>query len=75
MDTEFIDVEPHITVETNRYAKTVVTVNLFCPTNERGELEDMLGKEFMRMWFAQLKTQTGADSLLVTPSIASPSQE
>ena len=52
-----------------------MTVSLFCPTNERGELEDMLGKEFMRMWFAQLKTQTGADSLLVTPSIASPSQE
>lgn len=75
LDAEFIDVDPHITVETNRYAKTVVTVSLFCPTNERGELEDMLGKEFMRMWFAQLKTQTGADSLLVTPSIASPSQE
>ena len=72
LDAEFIDVDPHITVDTNRYAKTVVTVSLFCPTNERGELEDMLGKEFMRMWFAQLKAQTGAESLLVNPSISAP---
>ena len=69
LDAEFIEVDPHITVDTNRYAKTVVTVSLFCPTNERAQLEDMLGKAFMRMWFTQLKEQTGASSLLVNPNV------
>lgn len=72
LDVEFITLDPHINVETNRYAKTVVTISLFCPTNERAHLEDELGKHFMRMWFTQLKAQTGAESLLVNPAVATP---
>ncbi|MFC3121702.1 mechanosensitive ion channel family protein [Agaribacter flavus] len=34
LDTEFISVEPTITLETNQFAKQVVSITVFCPTNE-----------------------------------------
>ena len=45
--------EPSLRVSTNYLGQTVVTLTIFCPTEEAIEIEQKLTRDFMQMWFAQ----------------------
>lgn len=50
MDAEFIDIDPDIAIETNQFAKLIVTVSLFCPIEEAHALQQKISQDWMALW-------------------------
>ncbi|RDV26201.1 mechanosensitive ion channel family protein [Alteromonas aestuariivivens] len=57
MDVEFIDIDPDVVIETNQFAKLVVTVSLFCPTDEAHSLQQKISADWMNLWYKALNEQ------------------
>lgn len=53
MEVEFIHIEPQVAIETNKFAKVVVIIGLFCPTSEAAEIQQKITADFMALLFAQ----------------------
>ncbi len=53
LDVAFISIDPDIEITTNTYAKLVVTVSIFCPTEEAVELQQKISADWMNLWFAK----------------------
>ncbi len=51
LETEFIEIDPEVTIETNEFANIVVMVSLFCPTNEAKELQQKISADFMTLFY------------------------
>ncbi len=57
LDVEFIEIDPDVMVETNEYAKLIVTVSLFCPTDQAYSLQQKISADWMSLWFKELQEQ------------------
>nr|WP_269468655.1 mechanosensitive ion channel family protein [Alteromonas sp. ASW11-130] len=57
LDVEFISIDPDVMVETNEYAKLIVTVSLFCPTDQAYSLQQKISADWMSLWFKELQEQ------------------
>ncbi|MCV2885151.1 mechanosensitive ion channel family protein [Aestuariibacter sp. AA17] len=68
LDVEFITIDPQIVINTNQYAKVVVSVSLFCPTKEAFTLQQKITQDLMARVFeaqeAQVKLLHGTVSTL-----------
>lgn len=53
LDVAFISTQPEIEITTNQYAKLVVTVSIFCPTEEAVALQQKISADWMNLWFAK----------------------
>lgn len=53
LDVAFISTDPDIEITTNQYAKLVVTVSIFCPTEEAVLLQQKISADWMNLWFAK----------------------
>lgn len=58
LEQEFISIKPYVEITTNEFAKLIVRVSLFCPTDEAYRLEQVITKEWMALWFKQIGHQT-----------------
>lgn len=57
LDAEFIAIDPVIVIETNKFAKLLVKVSLFCPTVEASDLEQKICNDWMDLWYKELDAQ------------------
>ena len=53
LDTEFIDIEPDISVETNIYGKYEICVSLFCPSEQKHHIQQKITADIFLHWFEQ----------------------
>ena len=53
LDTEFIDIEPDISVETNIYGKYEICVSLFCPAELKHTIQQKITADIFLHWFDQ----------------------
>ena len=60
LDQEFIEIDPDVSIETNKFAKLNVTVSLFCPTAEAHNLQQKMRADWMNMWYRALHEQEQA---------------
>ncbi|MEW9796762.1 mechanosensitive ion channel family protein [Alteromonas sp. CYL-A6] len=63
LEQEFISIDPEVEIATNKYAKVVVRVSLFCPTAEAYELEHKICADWMNLWFRAQKEEQALDSM------------
>ncbi|MEC9261374.1 MAG: mechanosensitive ion channel family protein [Pseudomonadota bacterium] len=57
LDAEFISIDPVIDIETNNFAKFVVKVGLFCPSDESLLLEEKIRADWLSLWFDTIKAE------------------
>lgn len=57
MEVEFIQIDPTIGIETNEYGHIVVSVALFCPTDEAHDLQQKISADWMNLWHRALAEQ------------------
>lgn len=55
LDQEFISIIPVATIHTNQFAKLVVDVSIFCPTDRAEELEQNISADWMLLWHEELE--------------------
>lgn len=60
LDAEFIDIDPDISIETNQFAKLIVTVSLFCPTSEAHALQQKISADWLSLWYEALTKQNAS---------------
>lgn len=71
MDAQFITIEPSILIETNKFAKVVIGVSLFCPTEEAFNLQQQISSEIMSLVFkkrAEIKALEEKSSPALLPA-------
>ncbi|XOV80885.1 MAG: mechanosensitive ion channel family protein [Aestuariibacter sp.] len=51
MEAEFITIEPSVLIETNKFANVVISVSLFCPTEEAFNLQQKISSEIVTLVF------------------------
>jgi small-conductance mechanosensitive channel len=51
LDASIAGPEPHITVKTTELGDTKIDITVFCPTERAIEIEQLITKDFMRLWF------------------------
>ncbi|WP_051275527.1 mechanosensitive ion channel family protein [Aestuariibacter salexigens] len=47
LDIEFIAIDPVVALDTNQYAKTTLTIAMFCPTNEAARIQQQITQQVM----------------------------
>lgn len=52
LDVKIAGPDPHISVSTTDLGDTNVKVVIFCPTEQTGNIEEKITKDFMTLWFA-----------------------
>lgn len=57
MDAEFISIDPVIDIETNNFAKFVIKIGLFCPSDESLLLEEKIRSDWLNLWFNAVKAE------------------
>jgi small-conductance mechanosensitive channel len=53
LDTEFIEIEPDISVETNQFGKYEICVSLFCPAEQKDSIQQKITADIFLHWFDQ----------------------
>lgn len=53
LDTEFIEIEPDISVETNQFGKYEICVSLFCPSEQKHSIQQKITADIFLHWFDQ----------------------
>ncbi len=53
LDTEFIEIEPDISVETNQFGKYEICVSLFCPAEQKHTIQQKITADIFLHWFDQ----------------------
>lgn len=53
LDTEFIEIEPDISVETNQFGKYEICVSLFCPAEQKHSIQQKITADIFLHWFDQ----------------------
>ena len=57
MEVEFIQIDPTIGVQTNELGHIVISVALFCPTDEAHDLQQKISADWMNLWHRALAEQ------------------
>ncbi|CAM3647858.1 Mechanosensitive ion channel [Vibrio aerogenes CECT 7868] len=55
LEIEATSIEPFIDIHTTDQTHQVISVTIFCPTEEAHELEQKITERFMALWYAQKK--------------------
>lgn len=63
LEQEFIGIDPEVEIVTNKYAKVIVKVSLFCPNDEAYQLEQKICADWMNLWFRAQKEDQHLDGL------------
>ncbi|GGF56222.1 mechanosensitive ion channel family protein [Alteromonas lipolytica] len=57
LDAEFISIDPVIDIETNNFAKFVIKIGLFCPSDESLSLEEKIRSDWLDLWFSAVRRE------------------
>ncbi|MDB1125189.1 mechanosensitive ion channel family protein [Vibrio algarum] len=56
LEIEATSIEPFIYIHTTDVANQVISITIFCPTEEAHSLEQKITERFMTLWYEKLKT-------------------
>ncbi len=70
LDIAATSTEPFIDIHTTDQAKQVISITLFCPTEEAHHLEQQITEHFMALWYQQVAFQKNTGPELVAERVS-----